>query len=253
MNDSPVKLFNFPAIVHKRKRFLVVGCTHGEYIHPDFAKATLRFKAAFKPDTVIHLGDAYDTQCFRGGAVGTPDEAHPIEGDLAQGRNYLLSLEPSVFCVGNHENRCFKMMHHHVTERAVAASCVWQRMLDPVHQLKATVIPYAVHSQYKLGNYLCFHGFSYGANYLRDTALAFGNSIVAHAHRPGVAKANRLDNPVAFGTGTGMRISEASYALERLGTLAWGYGFVYGEYTDDRAYPQLHQWPFNEDLWELPL
>jgi hypothetical protein len=243
-------------IPSKKKRFMAVGCTHGELIDPGFERATLRFRQLFKPDAVIHLGDAYDTKAFRTGArpnSGDADEAHSVLPDLEMGRRYLRELHPTVFCVGNHENRCFKLKNHYNVVISTAAEAVWDRMLEPVKATKATIVPYTVWDWYELGDYKFFHGFSYSVNYLRDTAMAFGNSVVAHAHRPGIAKCNRVDNATAFGVGTGMVINQAHYAAERLGTLAWGHGFVFGEYDEKHCWPVLHQWNAGEKEWRIPV
>lgn len=61
-------------IGRKWKKFLVVGCSHGQMADPKALAAVLKFKESFKPHFTAHLGDAFDTTAFRAGAKGTRDE-----------------------------------------------------------------------------------------------------------------------------------------------------------------------------------
>jgi hypothetical protein len=243
-------------ISNKKKRILAVGCSHGEFANRDALAAVLLFREQFKPDTTIHLGDAYDTKAFRTGArpnSGDSDEAHPIEGDIAAGVHFLENLRPTVFCMGNHEQRLINLSKHHNTIIRAAANGVLKEILEPVKE--AIIIPYTVLKVgwYRLGNFRFGHGHLYGENYLRDTAERWGNTVVAHAHRAGMSKGRRLDNPTAFGVGTLADIDSLEYAHGRASTLSWSHGFVFGEYDDHTCHLWLHEWPCGETRWDIPI
>ncbi len=61
-------------IVRKWKKFFAVGCSHGHLADQSALATALKFKSAWKPDTVMHLGDFMDLAALRSGAKGTPDE-----------------------------------------------------------------------------------------------------------------------------------------------------------------------------------
>ena len=85
------------------KRFMASGCSHGHLQDDEAIKAVLKFKRTWKPHRNIHLGDFIDTAAFRSGAIGTPDEAVDLVGDLGHGLNFLRALEPTDVLNGNHE------------------------------------------------------------------------------------------------------------------------------------------------------
>ena len=240
-------------IIRSWKRIVVVGCSHGQYANPDATAAVLLFCEQFKPEVRIHLGDAYDTRALRSGAKGTSDESAPIGEDLQLGREFLWNFRPTVFTEGNHDFRPRALMEHHNTIIAECAKSVFDRMMEPLRDMKTEWYPWNIWKPYELGGYKFFHGVLYGENYLRDTANRFGNSVVAHAHRAGISKGVRVDNPTAFGVGTLADIEAMEYAAQRTSTLAWSHAMVYGEICEDKASLHLHEWPKGEAEWRLPV
>jgi hypothetical protein len=107
-------------------------------------------------------------------------------------------------------------------------------------------------SWFNLGGYKWGHGLLYGENFLRDTAETWGNTVVAHAHRAGMATGRRSDNPLCLSPGTLADVPCMDYALRRRATLAWSHGIVFGEYTQHSAQLYVHQWPQGETQWNLP-
>ena len=79
------------------KKWMAVGCSHGDQIDPEARKAVLMFKERWKPDTTIHLGDFLDLAAFRSGAISDPnssDRAASISDDLSAGIDFLHELRP---------------------------------------------------------------------------------------------------------------------------------------------------------------
>ena len=247
-----------PAVVSKWKRIVAVGCSHGEFANRSALNAVIRFCDKFKPHHRIHLGDAFDTKAFRTGArpnSGDSDEAAPIEGDLASGREFLRAFQPTVFCMGNHENRLNILTRHYNTVIATAAHAILDRIHEAVRADRIPVIPYTVHADgwYRLGNFKFGHGHLFGENFIRDTAERWGNAVVAHAHRSGAAKGRRSDCPTAFCVGTLADIPILDYASGRAGTLSWSHGLVWGETNGVQTQLFLAEWPQGEMLWRLPI
>ena len=231
------------------------GCSHGHLSNKKFTNSILGFTERFKPKHRIHLGDAFDFTAFRSGAKGTKDEAEPVDCDLNGGRELLKRFRPTVFCVGNHEDRAYKLSSHHNEIIRLAAKSVVQDIEEPLIACKAIIIPYTVHSNgwYKLGGFSWGHGHLFAENYLRDTAEAWGNTVVAHAHRAGIAKGRRSDNPTCYGVGTSCDIQKMSYAKGRRATLAWSYGMVFGHVSGDKASLCLAEWSQGETEFKMPL
>jgi predicted phosphodiesterase len=61
---------------------MALGCTHGHLADQDLLTQVLAFEERWKPHLRIHLGDAIDLACLRGGAAGTADDAIDPELDL---------------------------------------------------------------------------------------------------------------------------------------------------------------------------
>lgn len=235
------------------KRIMAIGCTHGEFIHHDAADAVLKFKDRFNPEIRGHLGDAYDTRAFRSGAKGNSDESAPIGDDIAEGNAFLYAFQPTFFTEGNHDFRPRGLMAHHNTIIAEAARSVHERMMEPLKKMGTETRNWSIFEAYEIGGYKWWHGVLYGENYLRDTANRWGNCVVAHAHRAGMAKGVRYDNPTCYGVGTLADIPSMEYAATRASTLAWSHAIVYGEVCEDRAHLNIHEWQRGEKEWRLPI
>ena len=242
-------------LIRKWERVMAIGCSHGKLANPKAIAAVLKFAEQWKPKHRIHLGDAFDTTCFRSGAKGTSDESSKQDPDTKAGVKFLQQFRPTVFCMGNHEQRLVNLCTHPSEVVSIAANKVLAECLAPVKQLNAKLIPYTVLREgwHELGGYRWGHGHLYGENYLRDSAEAFGNCVVAHAHRAGMQKGRRLDNATAYGVGTLADIPAMHYASGRRATLAWSSGMVFGEVCGDQAQLFLCEWPQGTTDWRLPI
>lgn len=245
-----------PSVTKARKRLLACGCSHGVFANRDAVAAVLLAKERWKPHTTIHLGDAYDCKAFRTGArpnSGDPDESASVEEDIVSGARFMEDLRPDVFCIGNHEQRLVRLSGHYNQVIATAAKATLDGILSALPR-SAKVIPYRVTPDgwHRVGDYHFGHGHLYGESFLRDTAETWGNTVVAHAHRAGMAKGRRSDNPTCYCVGTLADIPCMEYALGRRATLAWSHAFVWGEYTDEHCQLWIHEWPRGETQWDLP-
>lgn len=241
----------------KWERIIAVGCSHGGLANQQVLNAVLGFMDKWRPVHRIHLGDAYDTAAFRTGArpnSGDADEATPIKPDIISGQKFLNDFRPTAYLLGNHEHRLVRLAGHYNAVISTCAEAVLKDCLAPAKKHKAKIFDYNILTGwYELGGFKFGHGYMYGENYLRDSAETFGNCVVAHAHRAGMAKGRRSDNATAYGVGTLADIPAMDYAGQRRSTLAWSHGFVWGEVFGDRAQLYLCEWPQGTTDFRLPL
>lgn len=239
---------------NKWKRVLAVGCSHGQYANQRALAAVLAMVERWKPVHRIHLGDAFDCTFLMASKLKSGDCDKP-QADIAAGQKFLHQFKPTVFCMGNHEDRASDLVHSHNALVATAADAMLKQMLSPLDKTGCKIIPYTVHANgwHNLGGYKWGHGHLYGEQYLRDTAEAWGNCVVAHAHRPGVAPARRSDHAKAYGVGCLCDVERMEYADRRRSTLAWGYGMVFGEICQNQAQLSLWEWPQDATEFRLPI
>lgn len=238
------------------KRILGFACSHGIHIDPQARSAILNFRDAYKPHTVVHLGDAIDTAAFRSGARGTSDEAEPVEPDIDEGLGFIRDAGVTHYLAGNHEDRLWNLAEHpNAIVSYAAAQCI-HAIKDLCKERKITFVKWdGIFQGLKFGNFTFLHGALYSENATRDHAEAIGNCVHAHNHRPAISCGRRLDCPIGFGVGTLTRRREMGYAKSRRATTAWGQAFVWGEYNDRVAHLNLclgpqEQQPNSE--WRLP-
>jgi predicted phosphodiesterase len=245
-------------VVTARRRVMAVGCSHGNRANPNALAAALLFREQFRPDEVIHLGDAYDLASLRAGALANPDDSDHADDyldDIRCGVEFLDALRPTVFIVGNHDLRALKYTRHHNTVVRGFAEAVWQQMVAPIERHARVFIKHhdvLDRSWYRLGGFRWGHGILFGENFLRDSAETWGDCVVAHAHRAGMATGRTESHPVCLSPGTLADAAAMDYALRRRSTLAWSHGIVFGEFTDDSAQLYVHQWSQGETQWNLP-
>ncbi len=243
-------------ITHRWERVIAVGCSHGQQIDPSARRAVLRFRERYKPRHVLHLGDWADTTAFMSGAAGKAEEAEPIGPDIDSGLQFLSDLRPTVICLGNHEDRIWRMARHFNAIKARLAALTIGAIEDAAERLGAVLVPWSGHEcgWHTLGGYRWGHGVLWNEMYLRDTAEVFGPTVVAHGHRAGVECGRRSDHPMCYGVGALCGAASMEYAKARKQTQAWAAGFVWGEVCPDLAKSQLyvHIQPQGGDQWRTP-
>ena len=235
---------------------MAVGCSHGHLADPAAIKAVLKFRKAFKPHSVVHLGDFLDMTAFRTGAGGTRDESVSIVDDLRYGIEFLHALEPTDLLIGNHEARLWKLMDHPNAIVARAANSVIEEIRQTTTKLHCRLVDHydISKSWIQLGDTKLLHGMMYNENGLRDHAEHFGKCIIAHLHVAGMASGRRIDHPVAWCCGTLASVPAMAYANTRRATARWSAGIVYGEFNDSQCHINLTQCPQNEAAsWRLPV
>jgi predicted phosphodiesterase len=236
------------------KKWMAVGCSHGNSIDPAAREAVLTFRDRWKPDTVLHLGDFVDLSAFRAGAIrdtNESDHAADVAGDLMAGVEFLHELKPNFILLGNHEARLWKYRESPNALLAYAAQLSIQKIEDTAKALKAKITPYGIRNFVSLGDTKFVHGYMFNLAAIRDHAETYGNVVLAHLHRVGWERARNIDG--ASGHCVGMLADfDMQYASTRRATLAWSQGFAYGYYNAKQCVTYLCQRKKNHE-WLLPL
>jgi hypothetical protein len=238
-----VKLFSrSPAVVRSWKRFIACGCSHGELADPTALEAVVKFREEYKPDKVIHTGDAFDTAQFRSGCEGTMDEILTVEDDVNAGCDFLERLQPTLFFVGNHEWRWYKDARKPNALVRHAARKTIEELREFLKVLRCDMVEtYDWESWRMIGNYKIGHGISFNENAVRDHAERVGNCFIAHLHRQEVAHGRRDDRPVCVSMGYLGDAAKFTYADQWPGKMKWNTGWIWGEYCDDECLWNLHR------------
>lgn len=242
-------------ITRKWERVLAVGCSHGKMIDPHARDAVLRFRERWKPKHIIHLGDACDTTAFMAGAKGKAEESEPIMPDIDSGIDFIRELGTTVWTLGNHEDRIWKHLNHPSAMVRHCAETTVKYIEDFCEDDGIRLVPYTGNARglHYLGGYRWGHGILWNESYIRDSAEVFGNCVIAHGHRPGMALGRRLDHPKCFGVGCLAAPEKLEYAKAKKATHAWGGGMVWGEVNCNQAMLWLHFQPQGQREWRLPL
>jgi predicted phosphodiesterase len=234
-------------ITRKWRKFLACGCSHGHLADPKATAAILKFRQAWKPDQVWHLGDAVDLAAMRAGAQRDPDSgdrAQDMQDDLMAGLGFLQELEVTKYFLGNHEDRLHRLAHSPNAVVSYAAGAVLGHMGDAMRKLKAEIVPYAglrPEACRQLGDTLFLHGSLYNMQAARDTAEALSsNCVFVHTHKVAVERARTQKPFTGYNAGCSVRL-DVEYAKNNRSTLSWCHGFAWGEYSDNSCIVRLEQ------------
>lgn len=226
------------SVTRNWKRFVAVGCTHAGMINEKAESEFFRFVESYAPHKRIHLGDVWDTTCWRAGAKNGADSAKSISADFKCGQDFLLNFRPTTVFLGNHDVRPFDYLDHPNAVIAHAASMHVQAISDFISKkLHAEMVDYDVRKGWReMGGTLFGHGYMYNEQAARDHAEMMGKPVVmAHIHTLAHAHARSLNAPYGVSAGCLIDIDKARYAARRRATHRWRNGWVYGEYCEDQC------------------
>lgn len=239
-------------ITRRWKKWMAVGCSHGHLACPKALRAVLKFRADFKPNHTMHLGDYVDLAALRAGAKGSKDEAADIDHDLKCGTNFIEELEPNILFDGNHEDRLERMCEHPKAIVAYCAGKIVGEINDFCRKGRIDRVPYGIHVGWRrLGDHFFGHGYMFSEAAVKDHAESIGNCVIAHLHRSGMERARRLDGATGYCVGALADIPAMAYAKTKRSTLKWNLGFAWGEYCDTATTVNLVKRADNGQ-WRLP-
>jgi predicted phosphodiesterase len=219
------------------QKFLACTCTHGSEADPRALDAILRLREAWKPDFVLHLGDAIDVRNMRAGArrdSTDPDYGASMTDDVLQGLAFVKELRPNIYLFGNHEARLAQMQHSASGVHRDAATGVLDRIQTAADKMKCRIIPYkGVHPDcaFLLGDTAFIHGALFGTSAVRDSCEYFGRSVVmGHTHRVAMESARIHAKATGYNIGCGVKL-DIEYAATRRQTLGWRHAAAYGHFN----------------------
>ena len=225
------------AIVHKWKRVMAIGCSHGDLADQRILKEILAFKDQFRPEIRFELGDLIDTAAFRSGARGTPDENKHIEPDEFAATSWLERYEPTHISWGNHDWRLQKMMQSQNAILAYAAGTLWESLQKTARKLKAKTRPYDLEDGwFEMGGTYWGHGYWFNEAAVRDHAEYIGGPVViAHLHRALEERGRTRFGSKSFCVGMLGDPKKFDYARFRRATSRWSNGCVFGYVTERKS------------------
>lgn len=242
-------------IIQNWKKFMAVGCSHGNEIDPEARDAVLKFAELWKPKTKIHLGDEIDFAAFRGGAIkdsNSEDHSACVSDDIDAAITFHAEYRPHFLTLGNHDDRPFRLRRSPNALLACAAQSSVEKLEKAWKKARTTVLPYHPREFVTLGDTKFLHGFVYNVTAIRDTAETYGSStVMAHLHRVGLEQARTVMGNTGYAVGMLFKF-DAEYSKTKRQSLAHKQGFAYGEYSDKHCVVHLCSRAYGHP-WRLPL
>lgn len=247
-------------IVNTWKRFAALGCSHARFLDKEAWNAFMTFREAFKPHFLAHLGDAIDMTGLMGNGIGSGSAGDDLEPDVDTGLVHLRELKPTVFLMGNHEDRAYKLRNSKNPTIGYAAEKICQQIEQTCQKIKCRTIPYTgVFQTYDLADIVFQHGVLFNEMAARDTAeyLCTNGSrrkaIFVHTHKTAIQSARNLTSAVGYNIGTLSRRGALDYAKGRRATLAWTQAWAWGFYNEKLNQSVVYITQRNHDeIWHQP-
>lgn len=236
------------------EKFVAVGDNHGDMVSENDVDVFHDFVYDWKPKHRIHLGDNWDLRPLRSKATER-DRASDVTKDWDAGKAFLLQYKPTIFLLGNHDNRIWKARDDaNGSVRHYATQCVNEiEKLITTKQLPTKILPY--HSRlgvFKLGDLSFVHGYHCGASACKRHAEVYGNVIFGHVHTVEQLPVPRLERAVARTPGCMADIDKLEYAENNTNTLRWSNGWAYGVVNIKTGKTIVWQAEKIDGAWILP-
>lgn len=160
------------------KRIMLCSDSHGDAIDSKTANAFLARKKDFKPDTVIHLGDAWDFKSIRRGA-SAEEKACSMLDDYTAGCEWLESVykgkHDNFFCWGNHDWRVHDVADGADGPRSDAAQLIIEKSNYLFRKHNVSTTPFDTRKGVlRLGKMAFIHGYCHSQNAAKKHAETYG-------------------------------------------------------------------------------
>jgi len=231
-----------------------VCCSHGWAVDKESVEAVLKFKAAFKPHHVVHMGDAFDMTAYRTNAAGHKDEYANIDADWSAGVQLFEQLEIDAFLCGNHEFRIYRLQQAASAIVSKHAHDACEQLEKAVKRHKAKFYPYDIKKGWhRIGDLHICHGFKCGKNALEWHAHHVGGDVaMGHIHTCEDRQFEGLGGRRGFVVGMLANSELLEYAQTWPTRSRWQNGFLWGEYNDKYTIANLCR-RHEHAGWKLPI
>lgn len=228
--------------VSMKRRFTVISDNHGDLINKDDEKAFLNFCNDYKPHDRFHAGDNFDFRNLRKG-VDPEEELDDPEPDFLAGLVFLDRYRPTVFLLGNHDHRLWRMVGDtRGIVRKYARDGIAQ-IEGALKAFKCKLLPYDIEGgAYHLGNdaVIC-HGYATGQQAVKQHVFSYRKKVVmGHVHSNQVVAVPSLGGLFGISIGGIADHDQMGYARQRFATLGWGKGWAYGTWDDKTGATEIH-------------
>lgn len=222
------------------QKLLIVADNHGRFINKKVEAQLFQFKAQFKPDTTIHLGDNFDFSCLRSAASANERKDDLVE-DVSAGLEFLERLRPDHLCWGNHDKRVLEYLHGfdygrsipnraHSSLEEYGASELYQKIAKMIDKLRIKTVAYGIRNSLKIGKWNFAHGYSHCDVPAKNMAQLFGNVIFGDIHHFSQYTTKTPERFRGYSVGSLCRDEDMYYQLSQPASLrhenGWAYGYL---------------------------
>ena len=229
---------NKPLILRKQGKWMAGGCTHGDLLNEDAFEQFLAFKKTYKPNVMLHLGDAFELTALRKSATSEEKEIQ-FENDIASGlwamSEMFKGVEDTFFLRGNHCERLWSLRDKGSAVNAQLAERHISEIEDWLGYWGTTMLPYCSHKgTMRINDILFMHGYRHGLHAAKDLGKDYhGNIVFVHTHRIEEAYVTGWPDALCVINAGCLRELLPEFASRGTSTLSWGHGFAYGEFFAD--------------------
>lgn len=211
------------------KKFLVCADNHGHLVNTECMKKFVEFKANWRPDYSICLGDIWDMNGLRKSA-NDEEKREGISKDFQAGIEFL-DIGFDVVTLGNHDARLYEAAEG-APNGILRESCkeLVRCVTEEFAARKIQWIPYNVNAYLQLpeGGPKLIHGFLAGQNPAKAHFERFGSCLFGHVHAPSSHIAKHIDQGQAYALGCMADIDSMTYAERYPNRLGWRNGWGFG-------------------------
>lgn len=241
------------SVVHGT-RWVFLSDTHGDHIESGVYRIFREWMKSWKPTIRIAGGDHFDFRWLRSRASDN-EKAEEIQSDITAGLELLRDYKPTVFLMGNHDDRLNRAKESYIG--AVKGLGIHiQEEIDDALDKNCRVLPYDKRDGvYKLGDVSFIHGFGSGLASLRRSGLVYGRVVQGHLHSVENVPVERHERGFALSAGCMCKL-DLDYNAAFLATLrqqhGWAYGIVRpnGKTTVWQAYENGGAWILPSEMQE---
>jgi len=230
------------------RKFLACADSHGALIDPIASQALLNFKNQFKPEILIHGGDAVDLTSMRKGATGS-DLYVSLEEDVEAAKSFLEKFfEPVTkntegkLLMGNHEARAWRLQKEGTGPEAYSAKYVIDTLVGVAEEKDLDFFPYnGAENICVLGDFNIVHGIKHNKHAAASHAQIFNNVIHFHTHTAQCFSVPNVNRYMAYTCPALVDLTKLNYQINTEAHYKARNGWIYGflDTETNKLFPNL--------------